>query len=87
MSGPASQTTSLAGSASATQPPFDVLADEALHQLGPMRFHETANRFLDHLVPAVELALFNQRIDPAIQTLGDFRFNGFHGNCPMLEGK
>src|SRR5262245_57298032 len=80
MSGPASQTTSPAASASATQPPFDILARETLHQLGPMGLHEAADRFLNHLVPAVEPALLDQRIDLAIQALGDFRFNGFHGN-------
>ncbi len=79
MSGPASQTTSPAGSASATQPPFDILANEALHQLGPMGFHESADRFLDHLVSAVEPPLFDQRVDLAIQSFGDFCFDGFHG--------
>src|SRR5438132_408183 len=71
-------------SASATQPPFDILANEALHQLGPMGLHEAADRFLDHLVPAVEPALFDQGVDLAIQALGDSRFDGFHGNGPRV---
>lgn len=67
--------TNSAGSASATQPPFDILANEALHQLGPLGFHEPADRFLDHAVPPVEPALFDERVDLALQSL-DFRFDG-----------
>src|SRR5438105_15953750 len=80
MSGPASQTTTPAVSASAMQTPVDILAKAALHQLGPMGFQEAADRFLDDLVPAIEPALFNQRVDLPIQSLGDFRFDGFHSN-------
>src|SRR4051794_5514658 len=82
MSGPASQTTSSAGSASATQPPFDIFANEALHQLGPMGGDEATKRFLDHLVPALEPALLHERVDLAIQACGDFCFDGFHGTGP-----
>jgi hypothetical protein len=82
MSGPASQTISPAGSASATQPPLDILANETLHQLGSMGFHEAADRFLDHLVPAFEPALFDERVDLTIQSLGDSRFDGSHSNVP-----
>ena len=71
----------------ATQPPFDIRANESLHQLGPMGFQESADRFLDHRIPAVEPALFDQGIDPAIQALGDSRFQGFHDIPRALQSR
>jgi hypothetical protein len=69
------------------QPPFDILANEALHPLGPMGLQEAADRFLDHRVPAVEPALVDECVDLAIQTVGDFRFDSFHGSSPGPHGK
>src|SRR5438132_7672380 len=87
MSGPASQMTTCAGSDLATQPPLNVLANEALHQLGPVGIDEPSDRFLDDLVPTAEPTLIDQRVDLAIQPFRDSCFDGFHGYSPYPDGK
>lgn len=59
MSGPASHTTSPAGSVLATQPPLDVLAKEPFDQLRPMHVCEAVNRLLEYLVPAIKSSLLD----------------------------
>jgi hypothetical protein len=44
-------------------------------------------RFLDHRAPAVEPALFDECVDLAIQTFGDFRFDVFTAAPPVRTAK
>jgi hypothetical protein len=66
----------LAGSASATQPPRDVLAYKAFHQFGLVGLQKPAQRFLENPIAAGKPTLFHQGVDLTVQSFGDFRLNG-----------
>lgn len=68
----------VAASSPATQPPLDVLADESFHQFDPMALEKAANRLLRHFGSTLEPPFLDERIDFAVELIGNLGLNEFH---------
>ena len=71
--------TRLAESGAATQPPFDVVANELLHQFRAVRLEQSAYRLGKNLLTDIEPASMDESVDLSFEALGDFGFDGCHG--------
>jgi hypothetical protein len=63
---------------SATQPPFDIVANELFQEFGPVRCQEAAKCFVDDGFAVPEPSVFHQDFDLLIQLVRDSDLDRFH---------
>jgi hypothetical protein len=70
--------TTVALSSPATKPPLNIFANETCQQIRAVGFEKPVKSFLKDLVSVLKPSPLHERIDVAVQLIGDFRLNDSH---------